>query len=324
MKKLIGKYFNGNCNPEEFQRIVKTFETDSNNLELNSAMIQHIEGFSAENAEAKNIVLLDRIHHQIALTENNSGKYRERRLLLWGRFAAAVIIGLLMLSTFTITRLYKFKDQAIAHNISTPQGAKTNLILPDGTQVWLNSSSQITYSGDFVNERNIKLTGEAYFDVVKSKVPFEIKTQLGNIKVLGTAFNVKAYPDENFVTTLERGSLEVSSNSGNRKVVIKPGQQSTITNKMKFSVAEVDSKEFVSWKDGKLIFIRKPLKDVVKMLERWYNLRIVLENENTQELWFTGTIEMETITEVLEMINTTLPIEYAFDRDTRIMKIKAK
>ena len=242
MKKLIEKYFNGSCNPEEFQQIVKTFEINSENLELNSAMMKHLERFKAEKTEIRNTVLLDRIHHQIALKENTSANGREKRLILLTRIAAAVIIGLLILSTFTITRLYKSGEKTIAHNISTPQGAKTSFILPDGTQVWLNSSSQIVYSGDFVNERNIKLSGEAYFDVVKSKVPFEIHTELGNIKVLGTAFNVKAYPNENFVTTLERGSLEVSTNTGNRKVVIKPGQQSSIDKKMKFQVAEVDSK----------------------------------------------------------------------------------
>jgi ferric-dicitrate binding protein FerR (iron transport regulator) len=82
--------------------------------------------------------------------------------------------------------------------------------------------------------------------------------------------------------------------------------------------------EFISWKDGKLMFVRKSLGEVTKMLERWYNVKIELESKETKELWFTGTIEKETISEVLELIKTTIPIEYSFNSKTRIMKIKAK
>ena len=94
--------------------------------------------------------------------------------------------------------------------------------------VWLNSGSEITYAGNFNENRKLQLKGEAFFDVVKSGSTFQISTEFGNIQVLGTAFNVKAYSDDNFVTTLERGSLEVTTVSGKEKQILKPGNQSCL------------------------------------------------------------------------------------------------
>jgi len=324
MDRLFKKYLNGTCTPEEYSVVVELIRNHEHDKALDGFMKENWEAIEAKSEEIQNADLLVRIHHQIALKENMSSQKIIRFYKLSLRIAAVLIVGLIV----TTAVVYKFASQfavaEVAQRFSTPAGAKSNFVLPDGSTVWLNSGSEITYSGDFKQDRKVHLKGEAYFDVIKSDNPFQIRTEYGDIRVLGTAFDVKAYADDNFITTLERGSLEVSSKSENAKYTLNPGTQAFLNENNELQVKEVDVREFVSWKEGKLMFVRKSLEEVVKMLERWYNVKIELDAKETKELWFTGTVEMETISEVLDIIGTTLPIEYSFDSKTRVMKIKAK
>jgi transmembrane sensor len=324
MDKLFKKYLNGTCSPEEYAKILQIIRERGNDQELDGFMKENWDAIEARAGDVQNKELLGRIHHQIALIENKSTHRSIRFYQVALRIAAVLIVGLIATTAFLYNYTNQFSQQLDVRHISTPKGAKTNFQLPDGTSVWLNSGSEIIFAGNFEKDRKVKLKGEAYFDVVKSGRTFQISTEYGNILVLGTAFDVKAYSEDNFITTLERGSLEVNTISGKEKHILKPGNQSFLDENNHLKIQEVDIREFTSWKDGKLMFKRKSLEEVVKMLELWYNVKIELEAKETKQLWFTGTIEMETISEVLEIIKTTIPIEYSFDSKTRIMKIKAK
>jgi ferric-dicitrate binding protein FerR (iron transport regulator) len=187
----------------------------------------------------------------------------------------------------------------------------------------MNSGSTISFPKQYGDIRNVELTGQAFFEVVKDGKPFIVKTRLGAIEVMGTSFDVKAYNDETFQTTLVEGSVKVSNNT-NQIATLKPGHQSIITPDNEFSMKEVNTELSTSWKEGKLIFVKEPFANVAKALERWYNVKIELQGEKLKKLGYTGTIEMETFVEVLELINTTTPIKFKFDKNTRVLKISGR
>lgn len=324
MNRLFKKYLSGTCTPEEYSELIQLFKSEQLEPDMDSFMKETWESDQTTVSESSDNDLLGRIHHRIALNENKNSTKKIRNYQLSLRIAAILIIGLIISTVFIYDFAHQTALHAITQHVSTPLGATTSFQLPDGSMVWLNSGSKITYRGNFERNREIELKGEAFFDVVKSGNAFLVSTEYGSVKVMGTSFDVKAYPNDNFVTTLERGRVEVINFSGKEKQLLEPGNQSYLDQNNQLLKKEVDIEEFISWKEGKLMFVRKSLTEVVVMLERWYNVDIELEANETKKLWFTGTIEKETISEVLELIKTTLPIEYSFNSKTRIMKIRAK
>ncbi|MCW3116393.1 MAG: anti-FecI sigma factor, FecR, partial [Chitinophagaceae bacterium] len=174
-------------------------------------------------------------------------------------------------------------DLGLFYNImSTPAGGMYQLILPDRTKVWLNSSSSIRYPAEFTaRERRVQITGEAYFEVAKNAGrPFIVEVNnLAEIKVTGTHFNVNAYKDEAEIkTTLLEGSVHVSQ--GNNRCLLVPGQQAKI-NKDGFikRMDGVDLEEAVAWKNGNFLFNSAGLPAVLRQAARWYDLEVEYEGE---------------------------------------------
>lgn len=168
-----------------------------------------------------------------------------------------------------------FTDQQMNLVLSTPKGGQYQIVLPDGTKVWMNASSTLIYPNIFIGEtREIELEGEGYFEVAENKErPFVIKTASEKVKVLGTHFNVNAYTEESTsAVSLIEGSVEVVApdNSG---VIIKPGQQ-TLNQKGRLSVEDINTEEVVAWKNGDFMFNKESLESVMRKLARWYDLEI--------------------------------------------------
>lgn len=237
--------------------------------------------------------------------------------------AAAFVLGLLISSAAYFVRFERLSTNQQVQEISIPYGGKSKFTLPDGSVVWLNSGSKLNYPSNFIGQRNIQLEGEAYFDVVKSRNPFVVSTRYGDVKVLGTSFNVKAYADDDFQTTLVEGAVNVEVGA-NRPIILKPGQQAFVNESNRLEIQTVETEVFTSWKDGKLIFYREPFEKVAKRMERWYNVNIEIDNEEMKDLWFTGTIEMETLSEVMELIRHSMPVKYSYDQNTRTLRIEKK
>jgi transmembrane sensor len=194
-------------------------------------------------------------------------------------------------------------DKVLYNTMTTPRGGQYKLTLPDGTDVWLNSASSITYPTSFVgNERNVSITGEAYFEVAKDKTkPFHVNAGRQTIEVLGTHFNVMAYADEDVIkTTLLEGLVKVTG--GKESGMLKPGEQSVIdkSGDLKVSAAAVD--EALAWKDGYFKFNRVNIKYIMRQLARWYDVDVVYEGK-VQDDEFVGKIGRgENITEVLRIL----------------------
>ncbi len=182
--------------------------------------------------------------------------------------------------------VYQGKGNEMVYNVmSTPKGRQFQLVLPDGTKVWLNSASSIRYPIIFSgNERSVEISGEAYFEVAKNKnMPFRVSAnRKAGIEVLGTQFNVNAYEDESALrATLLEGSIAVYSAAGapanSKKTIIKPGQQAIINRNAPAIVTvtdQVNIEQTVAWKNGLFNFDGVRLEDALKQLERWYDIEV--------------------------------------------------
>ena len=324
MEKQFTKYLNGTANPDDFSEVLNAICAQDDKGKVSAEILKlWKETLKSAIENKENSQLLDKIHHRIALEES---KAVARRFTLYRnllKVAAVLIIGLITSTAILYNKPEKQLYTSAIETVTTPYGARTSFILPDSSEVWLNSGSVISFPMQFGKIRNIELTGQAYFQVVKDGNPFVVKTSFGSIEVMGTTFDVKAYSNENFETTLVEGSVIVKSNS-NKVATLQPGQQSVSTPSNKFSVYKVNTDLITSWKEGKLIFEKEPFANVATALERWYNVKIELQGEKLKRLGYTGTIEMETFSEVLELIKSTTPIKYKFDKNTRILKISGK
>lgn len=325
MKDLFKKYFHSLINPEEFKKFSE-FLLQGKNTDAISQMMkpEWEESMSGEiNSDSQKTEKFQHIIQKILSNEIEHSTRKINQYLIGLKIAAILVLGMLIYSVCFYIQSQNELKYAQLQTVSIPFGAKTRLVMPDGSIVWLNSGSTLSYSNNFSKVREVQLNGEAFFDVRKSRQPFIIDTNYGNIKVLGTAFDVLAYPESGFVTTLVRGSVQIKSKLSNQIQVLVPGEQAVLVgNGLKKS--KVETELYTSWKDGKMIFKREPFPSLMKRLERWFNVRIDYSPENFNDLWYSGTIENETITEVMDMIGTAAPVEFTFNSKTRIIKIIPK
>ena len=179
-------------------------------------------------------------------------------------------------------------SEKLAYNkVNVPRGGEYQLMLSDGSKVQLNSMSSIRFPVQFAQDcRLVELEGEAYFEVSKTGQPFIVKTKGMKIEVLGTTFNISAYANEEYQTTLVSGSVKVQTENGSNRI-LKPSEQACITpGSNQINVRNVDTAFYTSWIHGKINFKDQRLDDIMKTLARWYDMDVVYENEATKELRF--------------------------------------
>jgi transmembrane sensor len=197
-------------------------------------------------------------------------------------------------------------ESLLSYNtITIPNGGEFQVVLPDGTKVWLNSASSLKYPIAFTGkERKVTLTGEAYFEVAKNKeMPFKVQTADQVVEVLGTHFNINAYENEPLTkTTLLEGSVKISSAGGEALGVLHPGQQS-ILNKGEIAVSDADTAQAVAWKNGFFYFNNADIASIMRALARWYDIDVVFDGQIPQRR-FSGRIYRNVnAAEMLEIIN---------------------
>ncbi|WP_276496761.1 FecR domain-containing protein [Pontibacter litorisediminis] len=200
-------------------------------------------------------------------------------------------------------------EKVLYNTISTPVGGQYQVVLPDGSKVWLNSASSLRFPSAFVeSERNVELTGEGYFEVASNKEqPFKVKVNTATVEVLGTHFNIMAYASEGHVTaTLLEGSVKVNNGSKSKKMV--PGQQADIGEDI--LLKEVDVDEAVAWKNGLFYFNNEDIATVMRQLERWYGIEVAYSGEMSSK-HFSGIISRNTqLDKVLEMLALTGSVRF--------------
>lgn len=216
--------------------------------------------------------------------------------------------------------LYKQNDnlpqKAKWHILSIPRrGGEYVLILADGTKVTLNADSRIRYPDHFTeNERRVELYGEAYFEVAKDNTkPFIVSTDTMNIRVLGTSFNVKAYPEERQQATLVEGNVQITC--GNLLKNIKAGEQVTIKDN-KLLVKNVNVHLYTAWIKQRFVFEDEHLEDVLRKLERWYDIKVIIKDASVKNIRFTGNLpKYENLDKVLKMLELTTNIKFNIEKN---------
>lgn len=178
-------------------------------------------------------------------------------------------------------------DKLAYNKVNVPRGGEYQLTLSDGSKVQLNSMSSIRFPVQFTKDcRLVELEGEAYFEVSKTGQPFIVKTKGMNIEVLGTTFNISAYANEEYQTTLVNGSVRVQTEDGSNRI-LKPSEQACVTpGSNQINVRNVDTAFYTSWIHGKINFKDQRLEDIMKTLARWYDMEVIYENEATKDLRF--------------------------------------
>ncbi|MCY4779622.1 FecR family protein [Sphingobacterium sp. UT-1RO-CII-1] len=198
------------------------------------------------------------------------------------------------------------------NTLSTPRGGQYMVNLPDGSKVWLNAESSLSFPNTFnPNERRVTLNGEAYFDIAKNKkAPFIVSVDDMQIEVLGTKFNVDAYKDSPRIsTTLVEGSVKVSQ--GMQNIVLEPNQQSSWDKRSKkFSIQDIDTKLSTAWKNGYFIFENTNIKTIMSQLSRWYDIEVEYLGDISKKEYTGSILKRSTIQEVLNMLELTGTIEF--------------
>lgn len=279
-----------------------------------------------------------------------------RKIPAWKAMAWAASIILVVLSG-----VWMYRQQAAPvtgsgkpNEVVTKKGSKTQVTLPDGTRLWLNADSRITYDENFREAtREVTLSGEAFFEVAKDKSrPFIIHTPTIDIKVLGTEFNVRSYPKESTTeTSLLHGSIEVTLNrQPANKIVLKPNEKLTVLNNNQQSEPErkgslkkgdnirnstelplvaISRLHFLDddslpaeslWMENKLAFDNESFEKVASKLERWYNVEVETKNAALKEKHFTGVFENNTLAEVMEALRYSVGIRYEINQNKVIIR----
>ncbi len=214
----------------------------------------------------------------------------------------------------------------IAYNtLSTTRGEQTQVRLPDGTLVFLNAESSLKYPTSFAraDRRTVSLTGEGYFEVANDKAhPFIVNTTKQSVQVLGTHFNINSYNENTETkTTLIEGSVKISGLNGKNKV-LKPNEQATLL-PTGLIVSLVEAEYEIAWKEGFFMFNNESLESIMDKVGRWYNVKVVYEDEALKTRTFIGTInKFENISKVLRMLEKTGVAEFTVNKNVLTIKRK--
>lgn len=307
-------YLHGESNKEQTEQALEWLK-DIENQEIYS-QLKRIDHLSADLALFTKFDL-------------NTGKKRVRKeyrlnqigrvFTYFQRVAAILFIPVLTGGIWYYLKQEKLSQKVtsliVNQTITTQPGTKTHLFLPDSTEVWLNSSSTLSFPSAFAgSERRIMLDGEAYFEVYKNKQkPFIVETKFQEVEALGTIFNISAYTgDLKFSTTLAEGKVKITDHEKSiNPMFLEPGKQLNFNLQNKsYQQLTVRVKDVIAWKDGILIFNETPFYEVVAKLGRWFNADIKIADQSIANYRFTGTFTAESLDQVLELLRLSTPIDF--------------
>lgn len=244
-------------------------------------------------------------------THSSSTNFHFRRIR-YQLAAAALLLILLSGGLLTYQLGYKTGKNLLYESrveVICPLGIQTRVTLPDGSLVVLNSGSKLVYPSAFAEIRKVSLEGQGYFEVAKDKThPFVVNTQGMDVRVLGTRFSLSAYADDLFTTlTLEEGKVEALTqvNANKEKILLVPDQQLVLDNQSgELLKRNVDAGDYTDWRDGKLIFRDLPLEEIVRILERNFNMEIVITDTTlAHEKYYVAFNSGENVKQILSLLS---------------------
>ena len=322
---IIQKYVKGETSEEENLQLHQWIQQSSENKKRFFAEKDIWDSYSFHSNEKKYEVApeLEILKNRIEFRN----AYHSIKLINVLKMAAMflVVFGLGWSSQYLSLLNKQQTAEASTQEITVPKGQINQIFLADGTRIWINSGSRLTLPSVFSpSERVVKLNGEAFFEVAKDKKrPFMVEVNGQQIKVFGTSFNVRAYDNSNKIeTTLETGQIQL--HIGNETKMLNPGEQSLFNKTEKqLVISKVDPVNFSSWKEGRYEFQNEELIEVLKVVERWYDVEITYNENSFKEMHFSGVIKRNKDTKhFLDLLNLTIPINYEIHGDK--IKISTK
>ncbi len=330
-KYLLDQMFSGKLSRDEKNDLWDYIHSSFEDSELDLLMQEHWSGLENQDIVADEMQILliknqifSKINQTKKLNKKKSRSFFPRWTNYFMRVAAILFIPLLFGSLFMFYRMNKSVEEiagsgAMQQVMATP-GSRVHFILPDQSEVWLNSGSKLEFPLNLnrLNLRKVKLTGQGYFKIAHNKKhPFIVETERFSILALGTSFDVSNYSEDMQISsTLEEGSIALIGPHETEIARLHPGQKAILeksTNQM--VVRDVETKLSTSWKDGKLIFRNTPLFDVTTQLERWFNCEIHVDSLLLKsKLSYTATIQDETLGEVLKMIEISTAVKTKIEK----------
>ncbi|SBW03287.1 FecR domain-containing protein [uncultured Dysgonomonas sp.] len=318
--KLLYKFFEGLTTQEEDETI-RQWVTDSPENEKH--FFEERKMFDAVLLNTKEADIKEDMELQSALSGS-----RPRISIYFREFIkiAAIVAITLLGSWYYFIHINKSNKLLAMQTISVPAGQRLNIVLPDGTDVWLNAKTTIKYPVSFnEKERLILLDGQAYFDVARNKeVPFLVKTRDGIIQALGTKFDVMAYTDSrSFETVLMEGSVKVKAAcDSSQSMILTPGNKAYLKNG-KLETAYVDDFSAYEWKDGLISFKNESFAQIMKSFEKIYDIKIVIENPKVGNLIYTGKFRViDGVGYALRVLQKDVKFKYERDTEKHIIYIK--
>jgi len=312
----------GNIAANQKDDVLKKVEDDPE-LRKEYRAIKNAWALSSKNTDIDEINV-ERSYLNLKSRITSQNNPISRRLYSFLKYAAILLIAFGTGSYFNTIRNF-LTGNTTENNLTeiiVPPGQISEVKLPDGSLVWLNSGTRLLFPTGFSKQtRNVNLEGEAYFKVQKGKKPFVVSTASGDITVLGTSFNVSAFNDSEFQTTLEEGIIRFKSRLSSEEITLLPGQQLFFSDK-NIKVQEVETNKYTSWRNGIIVFDKEPFSSVIKKLERHFAVKIQMKDAQLGEIRFTGSIENESLPEVMSYINKTMPVQYTYDKKQKLLKIE--
>ena len=328
IENLICKSVSGNCTPEENQKVEIWKAASKSNLALYNQTLKAWKQSNLSLTESE--IQEDKLAIQYEINKQLQQRIQKsnRRIFLYKLVAIFALPIALVISWYIIQNPQNNVQENQICEITSPKGNVSKCVLPDGTEVWINTGSTITYNTNNFNQeiREVKLDGEAYFQVSGNKQkPFSVATKFGNINVTGTEFNVKSYSDSyRLETVLAEGSIELQINSNISQVVkIEPGERAVYKSRKNIlNITKVDAEMFSSWRNGEIIFKDATLNDLIQELERIYDIQFLLDNEKIGEFRFRGMFSYNTnLIDALEKIKKTAQLDYYIEnKEVRLTK----
>ena len=316
-EKDIIKYIKGESNQVEKKLLIEWIKKD----------IKHQKHYNALKAKYVSLNIDSLI---VSDTEKKYNQFlfkrnRKRKYYYLGA-VASILLPLILIWQFGINTNKAHTPSISIDNIvkiTNTFGSQKKVVLPDGSTIVLNVKSSLTYSQNFTDSiREVTLIGEAFFDIKRDvHKPFVVRVNDMKIKVLGTSFNVRSYPkDKNIVTTLVTGKIEIIQPNKKESTILHPSQRATFDKeKSDIKIEKVVTKNTIAWREGKLIFNKTPLEQVIQDLNRKYNVDFVIESDTLLQYKFTGEFDNLSLEEVLEIIKISSPINYKHINDKVIM-----
>ncbi|MCL3780962.1 FecR family protein [Prolixibacteraceae bacterium JC049] len=313
----LKRYTEGKYSYNDYQKVKDWIVSGEKNADWDKAMGEQWNELLTQKRTAN---ALERVYEKMNRQIRIEKQVETRRswMQLFQKVAAILILPIVACFAVYVgwNENYTYEEQAEVV-ITCPIGVRTQFQLPDGTSGYLQSGSSLKYPAQFAHDRDVHLSGEAFFDVKKDRGrTFSVLTENLKVNVLGTRFNVSAYSDaEKEEVVLEEGKVEVNTHRGQFLEILSPNEKLTMNQKTnKFQVEEIEIDQYIAWIDGKLVFRNESFSNVITRLERWYNIDIELENDQLLQYTFRATFKDESLDEVLNLLMITAPFTYEIEK----------